>query len=142
MTTEEGKTFREARGETLRGAAIFRYFAGEGAQPVGDTFPSANTSTFLFTTRVPLGVVTIITPWNFPVAIPSWKIAPALIYGNTVVFKPAELTPLTAYKIVQILQEAGLPRGVLNFVTGKGSQIGDTLVADERVQWRDFHRIK
>jgi aldehyde dehydrogenase (NAD+) len=138
MTAEEGKTFKEARGETLRGASILRFFAGEGAQPTGDTFPSANPSTFLFTTRAPLGVVTVITPWNFPVAIPCWKIAPALVYGNTVVFKPAELTPLTAQKIVQVFEEAGLPAGVLNFVTGKGSQIGDALVTHERVNGVTF----
>lgn len=128
MTTEEGKTFREARGETLRGASIFRFFAGEGFQPTGDTYPSANPHTFLYTTRVPLGVVAVISPWNFPVAIPCWKIAPALVYGNTVVFKPAELTPLTAIKIVECLEAAGLPRGVLNLVTGKGSRIGDAIV--------------
>jgi len=133
MTLEEGKTFREARGETLRGASILRFFAGEAWQPSGDTYPSANPSTFLYTTRAPLGVVTAITPWNFPVAIPCWKIAPALVYGNTVLLKPAELTPLTAYKIVQALEDAGLPKGVLNLVLGKGSQIGDALVGHKHV---------
>ena len=127
MTREEGKTLREARGETLRGVAILRYFAGEGAQALGEVYPSANPATMLYTVHVPLGVVAIITPWNFPVAIPLWKIAPALIYGNAVVFKPAELTPLTATKLVQILAEAGLPGGVLNLVVGSGSKIGPAL---------------
>src|SRR2546423_13384430 len=127
MTHEEGKTVREARGETLRGVAILRYFAGEGAQALGEVYPSANPATMLYTVHVPLGVVAIITPWNFPVAIPLWKIAPALIYGNAVIVKPAELTPLTPTKLVQILADAGLPGGVLNLVVGSGSKIGPAL---------------
>ncbi len=127
MTREEGKTLREARGETLRGVAILRYFAGEGPQPIGEVYPSANTRTMLYTLHVPLGVVGAITPWNFPVAIPLWKVAPALVYGNTVVLKPAELTPLTATLLVEILAEAGLPPGVLNLVAGSGSTIGPVL---------------
>jgi len=138
MTREEGKTLREARGETARGVAILRYYAGEGAQPIGEVYPSANTRTMLYTMHVPLGVVGVITPWNFPVAIPLWKIAPALVYGNTVVFKPAELTPLTATLLVQILEEAGLPAGVLNFVVGYGSEVGPTLTGDERVTGVSF----
>ncbi len=138
MTREEGKTLREARGETARGVAILRYYAGEGAQPVGEVYPSANTRTLLYTLHVPLGVVGVITPWNFPVAIPLWKIAPALVYGNTVVFKPAELTPLTATKIVQILEETGLPGGVLNLVVGYGAEVGPTLTGDPRVTGVSF----
>jgi len=138
MTREEGKTFREARGETLRGVAILRYYAGEGSQPVGEVYPSANTRTMLYTLHVPLGVVGIITPWNFPVAIPLWKIAPALLYGNTVVFKPAELTPLTATKLVQILEEAGLPKGALNLVVGYGAEVGPALTGDPRVTGVSF----
>ncbi len=127
MTREEGKTLREARGETLRGVAILRYYAAEGPQPIGEVYPSANTRTMLYTMHVPLGVVAAITPWNFPVAIPLWKVAPALVYGNTVVLKPAELTPLTATLLVEILAEAGLPAGVLNLVVGSGSTIGPVL---------------
>ncbi len=138
MTREEGKTLREARGETLRGVAILRYYAGEGAQPIGEVYPSANTRTMLYTMHVPLGVVGVITPWNFPVAIPLWKIAPALLYGNTVVFKPAELTPLTATKLVQILEEAGLPTGVLNMVVGYGDEVGPALTGDPRVTGVSF----
>ncbi len=138
MTREEGKTLREATGETMRGVAILRYYAGEGSQPAGEVYPSANTRTLLYTLHVPLGVVGVITPWNFPVAIPLWKIAPALVYGNTVVFKPAELTPLTATKIVQILEEAGLPGGVLNLVVGYGAEVGPTLTGDPRVTGVSF----
>ena len=138
MTREEGKTGREATGETLRGVAILRYYAGEGAQPIGEVYPSANTRTMLYTMHVPLGVVGVITPWNFPVAIPLWKIAPALLYGNTVVFKPAELTPLTATKLVKILEEAGLPAGVLNMVVGYGDEVGPALTGDPRVTGVSF----
>jgi len=138
MTREEGKTGREATGETLRGVAILRYYAGEGSQPVGEVYPSANTRTLLYTLHVPLGIVGIITPWNFPVAIPLWKIAPALLYGNTVVFKPAELTPLTATLLVHILEEAGLPKGALNLVVGLGAEVGPTLTGDPRVTGVSF----
>jgi alpha-ketoglutaric semialdehyde dehydrogenase len=133
LTREEGKTLKEGKGETLRAAAILRFFAGEGAQPIGDRLPSMNPTTFLYTERVPLGVVATITPWNFPIAIPAWKIAPALIYGNTVVFKPARLTPLTATLLTECLAEAGLPAGVLNLVTGSGGAICDAIVAHETV---------
>jgi acyl-CoA reductase-like NAD-dependent aldehyde dehydrogenase len=133
LTREEGKTLKEGKGETLRAAAILRFFAGETAQPVGDRLPSSNPTTFLYTERVPLGVVAAITPWNFPIAIPTWKIAPALAYGNTVVFKPAELTPLTATLLVECLAEAGLPPGVLNLVTGSGRVIGDAIVSHDAV---------
>jgi len=128
LTREEGKTLKEGKGETLRAAAILRFFAGETAQSIGERLPSSNPTTFLYTERVPLGVVAAITPWNFPIAIPTWKIAPALAYGNTVVFKPAELTPLTATLLVECLAEAGLPPGVLNLVTGSGRRIGDAIV--------------
>jgi aldehyde dehydrogenase (NAD+) len=133
LTREDGKTRKEAKGETLRAASILRFFAGETYQPVGDRLPSANPETFLYTERVPLGVVAAITPWNFPIAIPAWKMAPALAYGNTVVFKPAELTPLTATLLVECLAEAGLPPGVLNLVTGSGRTIGDAIVEHDAV---------
>src|SRR5918997_3320023 len=133
LTREEGKTLKEGIGETTRAVQILRYFAGEAQQPSGEHYPSMNPHTLLYTTRVPLGVVAAITPWNFPIAIPAWKIAPALAYGNTVVFKPAELTPLTATLLVECLAEAGLPPGVLNLVTGSGRTIGDAIVEHEAV---------
>ena len=133
LTREEGKTLKEGIGETTRAVQILRYFAGEAQQPTGEHYPSANPLTLLYTTREPLGVVAIVTPWNFPIAIPAWKIAPALAFGNTVVFKPASLTPLTAVRLVEALAEAGLPPGVLNLVTGSASDVGDPLVRDPRV---------
>ena len=133
LTREEGKTLKEGIGETTRAVQILRYFAGEAQQPSGEHYPSANPLTLLYTTREPLGVVGIVTPWNFPIAIPAWKIAPALAFGNTVVFKPASLTPLTAVRLVEALAEAGLPAGVLNLVTGSAANVGDPLVRDSRV---------
>ncbi|MDF2962094.1 MAG: aldehyde dehydrogenase [Paenibacillus sp.] len=128
MTREMGKTFPEAKGETARGVAILRYYAGEGMRKVGDVIPSTDSEALMFTTRVPLGVVGVITPWNFPVAIPIWKIAPALIYGNTVILKPASETAVTAAKVLECFHEAGLPAGVINMVTGKGSEIGQGII--------------
>jgi aldehyde dehydrogenase (NAD+) len=133
LTREEGKTLKEGIGETTRAVQILRYFAGEAQQPSGEHYPSANPLTLLYTSREPLGVVGIVTPWNFPIAIPAWKIAPALAFGNTVVFKPASLTPLTAVRLVEALAEAGLPAGVLNLVTGSAANVGDPLVRDSRV---------
>jgi aldehyde dehydrogenase (NAD+) len=124
MTREMGKTFGEAKGETARGVALLRYYAGEGMRKIGDVIPSTDAQALMFTTRVPLGVVGVITPWNFPVAIPVWKIAPALIYGNTVVWKPATETAVTAAKLAACFHDAGLPAGVLNLVIGSGSVIG------------------
>jgi len=128
MTREMGKTLPEAKGETARGIAILRYYAGEGMRQVGDVIPSTDSKGLMFTTRVPLGVVGVITPWNFPVAIPIWKIAPALVYGNTVVFKPAQEAAVTAAKVVECMDEAGLPAGVVNMVMGGGSVIGQGIV--------------
>lgn len=127
MTREMGKTFPEAKGETMRGVAILRYYAGEGMRKTGDVIPSTDREALMFTTRVPLGVVGVIAPWNFPVAIPIWKTAPALIYGNTVVLKPAQETAVTAAKVLECFEEAGIPAGVLNLVSGKGSVIGSAL---------------
>ena len=104
LTREEGKTLKEGIGETTRAVQILRYFAGEAQQPSGEHYPSVNPHTLLYTTREPLGVVAVVTPWNFPIAIPAWKIAPALAFGNTVVFKPASLTPLTAVRLVEALE--------------------------------------
>lgn len=133
LAREEGKTLKEGIGETGRAVQILRYFAGEIQQPIGEHYPSIGPSTLLFTLREPLGVCAIITPWNFPIAIPAWKIVPALAFGNTVVFKPASLTPLCAVHLTNALVEAGLPEGVLNLVTGASSAVGDPLVTDERV---------
>ncbi len=133
LTVEEGKTLKEGIGETGRAVQILRYYAGEAQQPDGEHYPSANPSTLLYTVREPIGVVGIITPWNFPIAIPAWKIAPALAFGNTVVFKPASFTPLLAVRFVEALAEAGLPPGVLNLVTGSASGVGDPLINDPRV---------
>ncbi|GAX88580.1 aldehyde dehydrogenase [Effusibacillus lacus] len=128
MTREMGKTLPEAKGETARGIAILRYYAGEGMRKIGEVIPSSDSEALMFTTRVPLGVVGVITPWNFPVAIPIWKMAPALVYGNTVVLKPAQETAVTAAKIIECMDEAGLPAGVVNMVTGSGSVIGQGII--------------
>jgi alpha-ketoglutaric semialdehyde dehydrogenase len=133
LTREEGKTLKEGIGETMRAAQILRYYAGEAQQPIGEHYPSVNPTTLLYTIREPLGVVGIITPWNFPIAIPAWKIAPALAFGNTVVFKPASATPLCAVHLVAALEEAGLPKGVLNLVIGSAGEVGDPIVKDDRV---------
>lgn len=138
LTREEGKSLTEAKGETLRAVAILRYYAGEAWRAVGEVIPSANARNLLFTTRVPLGVVAVITPWNFPIAIPAWKIAPALAFGNTVVFKPASLTPLTAWNLVRAFDDAGLPPGVLNMVTGSGATLGETLLSHPLVKGISF----
>lgn len=128
MTREMGKTFSEAKGETARGVAILRYYAGEGMRKTGDVIPSTDRDGLMFTTRVPLGVVGVITPWNFPVAIPIWKMAPALIYGNTVVLKPASEGAVTAAKVIECFDQAGFPPGVVNVVFGKGSVIGSRII--------------
>ncbi|MCC6944572.1 MAG: aldehyde dehydrogenase family protein [Thermomicrobiales bacterium] len=133
LTIEEGKTLKEGIGETGRAVQILRYYAGEAQQPDGEHYPSANPNTLLYTMREPVGVVGVITPWNFPIAIPAWKIAPALAFGNTVVFKPATYTPLLAVRFVEALAEAGLPPGVVNLVTGSSGGVGDPLIDDDRV---------
>jgi aldehyde dehydrogenase (NAD+) len=133
LTREEGKTLAEAIGETRRAAAIFRYYAGQVFEPDGDVYPSTNPATLLYSRREPLGVVVAITPWNFPLAIPAWKLAPALAFGNTVVWKPAELVPLTSLRLFDALAEAGLPAGVLDLVLGRGSEVGSTLVTHRNV---------
>ncbi len=138
LTAEEGKTLAEGRGEAGRAVSILRFFAGECSQPQGDLLPSAADRTLLYSTQEPLGVVCVITPWNFPIAIPTWKIAPALAYGNTVVFKPSDLTPLCAARLVDALHEAGLPPGVLNMVTGMPADIGDALTGHAEVDGITF----
>ena len=128
MTREEGKTLPEATAEVKRTINILRYFGGEGARQFNHQIPSERENVFCFTIRKPLGVVGLITPWNFPCAIPAWKMAPALVAGNTVVLKPASLAPLSALRIVEALEQAGLPGGVVNFVTGGGAVVGDAML--------------
>jgi acyl-CoA reductase-like NAD-dependent aldehyde dehydrogenase len=128
MTREEGKILKEARGEIVKGLNIVDFFVGEGWRLGGKTLPSEMPHTLTYTVRQPVGVVGVITPWNFPWAVPLWKIAPALIAGNAVVFKPASATPLIAVRIAQLFEEAGLPGGVLNLVIGSGGEVGDPLV--------------
>jgi acyl-CoA reductase-like NAD-dependent aldehyde dehydrogenase len=138
MTREMGKPLRESRLEAGRAAAIFRFFSGEGWRPLGEVYEQSATGATVYTRRRPLGVVGLITPWNFPAAIPAWKAAPALAYGNTVVLKLAEDAPLTGLHLARALEEAGLPTGVLNIVVGRGSEIGDALVDDPRVRAISF----
>jgi aldehyde dehydrogenase (NAD+) len=134
MVREMGKVIDEARGDVQEAIDMAQYMAGEGRRLFGQTVPSELPNKFAMSVRSPVGVVGLITPWNFPIAIPSWKLFPALISGNTVVLKPATDTPLCALKLVEILIEAGLPAGVLNFVTGKGGSTGMALVEDPRVR--------
>ncbi|RVI20461.1 aldehyde dehydrogenase family protein, partial [Sinorhizobium meliloti] len=134
LSREEGKTLAEGIGETVRAGQIFEFFAGETLRLAGEVVPSVRPGIGVEITREPAGVVGIITPWNFPIAIPAWKIAPALCYGNTVVLKPAELVPGCSWAIVDILHRAGLPKGVLNLVMGKGSVVGQAMLDSPDVQ--------
>ncbi|SDZ80081.1 aldehyde dehydrogenase (NAD+) [Thalassobacillus cyri] len=138
LTIEEGKTLKEGIGETRRAVSILKYFAGEAMQPTGNVIPSSNPETMIYTKRVPLGPIGLITPWNFPIAIPVWKMAPALIYGNTVVIKPADLTPKCVYHIMSAFHEAGLPKGVVNCVFGRGSIVGNELVENPDIKGISF----
>ena len=138
LAREEGKTFPEARGEVVRAAQILKYFSGVALQPHGQALDSVRPGIEITVTREPLGVISVITPWNFPIAIPAWKIAPALAFGNTVVFKPADLVPASAWELVHILNRAGLPAGALNLVLGRGSQVGPVLTGDARVNALTF----
>lgn len=138
ITREEGKTIGEARGEVQRAINVVEFCAGESRRMTGETIPSELPSNFAYTIKEPHGVVACITPWNFPIAIPAWKIAPALVAGNTVVFKPATLTPLTATLLTEIFVEAGLPKGVLNLVLGSGSDAGDEIVSHPAVRAISF----
>ena len=138
ITLEEGKPLSDAQGEVKRSLNIMEYAAGEGRRMFGYTTPSELPDTVAYTTRRPLGVVAIITPWNFPLAIPAWKIAPALICGNTIVFKPASATPWSAIKLMEVFEEAGLPAGVLNVVTGPGGSVGNALVESPLVKGISF----
>ena len=138
MTREEGKTLPEARGEVGRAVNILRYIGGEGARLGGQFAPSERDRVFIQTRRRPLGVVGLITPWNFPIAIPAWKTAPALICGNAVVLKPSDLAPLCALRLVQALDEAGVTKGAINLVTGPGSKVGNEIVTNPKVRAISF----
>jgi len=138
MTAEMGKPLREARMEAARAATILRFSAGEAYRPAGELYEPSVANQTLYTRRRPIGVVALITPWNFPVAIPVWKLAPALIYGNTVVLKLGYEAPLTGLHIAECFAEAGLPAGVLNVLTGAGSKVGAELVSNAHVRALSF----
>jgi acyl-CoA reductase-like NAD-dependent aldehyde dehydrogenase len=138
LSREEGKTLPEGIGEVTRAGQIFDFFAGEALRIGGEILPSVRPGVGVEITREPLGVVGMITPWNFPIAIPAWKIAPALAFGNAVVFKPADLVPGSAWALVDIVQRAGLPKGVLNLVMGRGSEVGQTILESPKVHGLTF----
>ncbi|HWJ75978.1 MAG TPA: aldehyde dehydrogenase family protein [Kaistia sp.] len=138
LSREEGKTLPEGIGETMRAAQIFHFFAGETLRLAGEILPSVRPGIDVSITREPVGVVGLITPWNFPIAIPAWKIAPALAYGNTVVIKPADLVPGCTWTIVDILVRNGLPKGVINLVMGRGSVVGQAILESPKVNALSF----
>jgi len=133
LSREEGKTKSEGIGEAARAGYLFKFFAGECVRLAGELVPSVRPGIGVEITREPVGVVGIITPWNFPIAIPAWKIAPALAYGNCVVFKPADLVPGCAWALAEIISRSGIPKGVFNLVMGRGSVVGEKIVNDPRV---------
>jgi aldehyde dehydrogenase (NAD+) len=138
LSREEGKTLAEGIGETVRAAQIFLFFSGEALRIAGEKMASVRPNVDVELTREPLGVVGLIAPWNFPIAIPSWKIAPALAYGNTIVFKPADLVPATAHALGEIIARSGLPAGVFNLVIGRGSEVGEAILAHAGVAGVSF----
>ncbi len=138
MTEEMGKVLTEAQGDVQEGIDMAFYMAGEGRRMWGQTTPSELPNKWNMSTRKPLGVVGLITPWNFPMAIPTWKMMPALVTGNTVVFKPASFSPRTAVHLVELFEEAGLPAGVLNLVLGGGEQVGDAILKHPDVAMISF----
>lgn len=138
MTREEGKTLPEAKGECRRAINIFRYFGGEGSRLNGILVPSERDRVHMFAIRKAIGVIGLVTPWNFPIAIPAWKIAPALICGNTLVVKPASASPLCTWRIVEACHEAGIPKGVINFVAGSGGTLGKAMVEAKPIKAISF----
>jgi aldehyde dehydrogenase (NAD+) len=138
ISKEMGKVLSEGKGEVQEGIDFFEYIAGEGRRLLGETTPSELPNKFCMTVRQPVGVAGCITPWNFPISIPCWKIGAALISGDTIVFKPASITPLCAAKLVEILIEAGVPAGVINFITGSGSVVGREIAENPRVRVVSF----
>ena len=141
LAREEGKTKPEAVGEATRAGYLFKFFAGEVVRQAGEVLPSVRPGVKVEITREPVGVVGIITPWNFPIAIPAWKIAPALAYGNCVVFKPADLVPGCAWALAEIISKAGVPAGVFNLVMGRGSVLGDTISKAPGDRRGELHRL-
>ena len=138
LSREEGKTLAEGIGETMRAAQVFKFFAGEAIRNVGDAVASIRPGIDVTVEREAVGTIGLITPWNFPIAIPAWKLAPALAYGNAVVMKPAELTPGCAWELAKILQEAGCPTGVFNLVMGQGSTVGAQIVEHPGIEAISF----
>ncbi len=138
MCREEGKTLPEAKGEVRRAINIFRYFGSEGSRLPGHLVPSERDRVHMFAIRKPIGVIGLITPWNFPIAIPAWKMAPALVCGNTIIVKPASVSPMSAWRIVEACHEAGIPAGVVNFIAGSGAAIGGALVNAKPVKAISF----
>lgn len=138
MTRENGKSIGEARGEVARCVAILQYYGSEGMNPVGEVVPSANPNMLLYTRRVPLGAVSLITPWNFPLAIPLWKMAPALVYGNTITLKPASATPHMGVLLAKMWEAVDLPKGVFNLVIGSGGEVGNELITNARTRAVSF----
>nr|WP_230530163.1 aldehyde dehydrogenase family protein [Microvirga roseola] len=138
LSREEGKTLPEGIGEVVRAGQIFQFFAGECLRMAGEKVPSVRPLVDVEITREPVGVIGLITPWNFPIAIPAWKIAPALAYGNTVVFKPAELVPASAHALSEIISRSGIPAGVFNLVMGKGSVVGEAMLQSPKVSAISF----
>src|SRR3954467_6282933 len=138
LSREEGKTLPEGVGEVVRAGNIFKFFSGEVLRRVGELVPSVRPGVDVEVTREPMGVVGIISPWDFPAAIPAWKIAPALAYGNCVVFKPADLVPGSAWALADILARAGVPPGVFNLVMGRGSVVGEALSTSPEVDAVSF----
>jgi len=138
MTREMGKIISETRGDVQEAIDLTYYTAGEGRRLLGETVPSELKNKFCMSVRMPVGIVSAITPWNFPLAIPSWKLIPALICGNTVVIKPATDTPLTVANFVKVFEQAGLPPGVLNLVTGSGSEVGTPMTEHDKVDLVSF----
>ena len=138
LSREEGKTIGEGIGEVIRAGHIFKFFGGEVLRQNGDFFDSIRPGIEVSTFRFPVGVVGLVLPWNFPISIPAWKIAPALAYGNTVVFKPAQLVPASAHALTEIIVKSGIPDGVFNLVMGKGTQVGDTIVNHSKINAVSF----
>jgi aldehyde dehydrogenase (NAD+) len=138
LTREEGKPLGLAKDEFLRAAQTLRFYAIEGQSWTGETFPNDDADMLVYSQREPLGVVTVISPWNFPVSIPARKIAPALITGNTVVFKPSSDAPLSGYRLAEALVRSGLPKGVLNFITGSAAEVGAAITESPHVRAISF----
>src|SRR5690606_13167057 len=138
LTMENGKVIEEARGEVQEGIDMAFYMAGEGRRLFGQTTPAELKDKFAMSVRAPIGVVGIITPWNFPIAIATWKSFPAIVAGNAVVWKAATETPIMAYELAKIFEEAGLPKGVINVVFGSGSEVGDAMVHHDDIRVISF----